>query len=141
MAKKKFVLIGAGSMAFSQALITAIGGEESFRGSTIALVDVNEESLNTMRKLTDKMIKEKDWDLNLEYSTDRVEVLPGADVISMTIAVGGYDAYTHDVMIPSKYGYVQSVGDSTGLGGMSRALRHVPVMVDIGNDINKPKFQ
>ena len=137
MAAKKFVLIGAGSMAFSQALITAIGGSKSFRGSTIALVDINEESLDTMQKLTSRLTKEMDWDLNVEYSTDRTEVLSGADVISVTIAVGGDEAYQRDILIPSKYGYVQGVGDTTGIAGVARALRHVPVMVEIADDVSK----
>lgn len=137
MSAKKFVLIGAGSMAFSQALISAIGGTESFRGSTIALVDINEEALDTMRKLTAKLIDQMGWDLKLQYSTDRTEVLPGADVVSVTIAVGGDSAYEKDILIPTSYGYVQGVGDTTGISGLARALRHVPVMVEIAMDVYK----
>ena len=133
----KFILIGAGSMAFSQSLISAIGCTPEFRGCTVGLVDVNEESLDIMKRLTNRLVREMDWDINFEASTDRRELLPGADAVAVTIAVGGFDAYEKDILIPTKYGYVQSVGDTTGPGGLIRAMRHVPVMMDIARDVKE----
>jgi len=73
--------------------------------------------------------------LGVTASLDRREVLPGATVVITTIAVGGRRAWEQDVFIPRRYGIYQPVGDSVMPGGTSRALRMVPPMVDIANDV------
>jgi alpha-galactosidase len=82
-----------------------------------------------------KLIALKDADIELSYSTDRREVLAGADHVVCTIGVGGRRAWEQDVFIPRKYGIYQPVGDTIGPGGISRAMRMVPAMVSIANDV------
>jgi alpha-galactosidase len=66
---------------------------------------------------------------------NRREVLSGADVVTVSIGVGGTTAWDMDLDIPYKYGIVQPVGDTSGPGGLGRALRHTPILVGIGKDI------
>lgn len=134
--RKRIVLIGAGSAVFTQGLIADFIKAEDRLGSwEIALVDINKETLGYIDKLAKKMIKEKGSDLKIISTTDRREVLPEADVITTTIAVGGRRAWENDVFIPRKYDIYQPVGDTTMPGGISRALRMIPVMFDITKDI------
>jgi alpha-galactosidase len=134
-AKKRIVLIGAGSMVFSAGLMRDLVLSTFLAGSTIALVDINESKLDLMARVAERMIQQEDADLHLEKATDRREVLADADYVITTISVGGQPAWQHDLKIPLKHGIVQSVGDSVGPGGISRAMRHIPLMVNIARDM------
>lgn len=81
------------------------------------------------------MINEKEADIELEWSADRCDCLPGADYIVTTIGVGGRRAWEQDVFIPRKYGINQPVGDTAMPGGISRAMRMIPAMLDIVRDV------
>ena len=67
----------------------------------------------------------------IEQTTDRTNALDGADAVVVTISTGGLKAMAHDLEIPEKYGIFQTVGDTTGPGGLSRSLRNIPVFLDL----------
>lgn len=134
---KKIVLIGAGSVVFSQELIVNLL-KKSWRNKWhIALVDTDPNALQAISKLSAKIIDYLGVDAKLSYSTDRCEVLPGADYVVATVGVGGRRAWEQDVLIPRKYGIMQPLGDTTMVGGISRTMRMVPALVDIAKDIQK----
>ncbi|MBS4204632.1 hypothetical protein [Lederbergia citrea] len=137
MNRKKIVLIGAGSAVFTQGLVADFIMAKGFGLWEIALVDINEQALHSITTLTNKMVKEKNADIVITSSSNRRDVLPDADVVITTIAVGGRRAWENDVIIPRKYGIYQPVGDTTMPGGISRALRMIPVMIDISKDIKE----
>jgi alpha-galactosidase len=68
---------------------------------------------------------------------DRREALEGADAVLCTILAGGVDVWKHDVLIPEKYGVDTNVGDTRGPSGIFRALRTIPVMLDICRDVEE----
>jgi len=129
------VVIGAGSLAFTPRFIVDLILSEEMRGSKIALVDLDAAKLDFMTKLANKLIEEKKADLEVEGTTDRRDVLKGADFVISTIAVGGAKATELDVEIPKKYGIYTSIGDTVGPQGFSRALRHIPPTIDICRDM------
>ncbi len=138
MMKKKMVIIGAGSAMFTQGLVTDLiesnpGGHEW----SIALCDIDEKVLNDVTLLVRKMLDAKHLDVELTSSPNRCDVLPGADYVVSTIGVGGRRAWEKDVYIPRKYGIFQPVGDTAMPGGISRAMRMVPAMVDIVKDTKR----
>lgn len=133
--RKKVVLIGAGSAVFTQGLIADFISATDVGPLTIALVDIDEAVLAAITTVVQQMIELKQADICLQSSTDRRQMLPGADVVVTTIAVGGRRAWELDVFIPRKYGIYQPVGDTTMPGGISRALRMIPAMLDITNDV------
>ncbi|MGQ9686861.1 MAG: family 4 glycosyl hydrolase, partial [Thiobacillaceae bacterium] len=135
MDRKKIVIIGAGSAMFTQGLVADLivtGG-----AWTLGLVDIDPSALDVAAGLSRRMVEAKGADVLLESSTDRRDLLPGADVVVTTIGVGGRRAWEADVYIPRKYGIYQPVGDTVMPGGISRALRMIPAMVDIANDVLK----
>jgi len=134
--RKKIVLIGAGSAVFTKGLIADFI-QSNFGTWEIALCDINATILDSITKLAKKMVEQKKADIIITASTDRKQLLPGADFIVTTIAVGGRRAWEQDVKIPRKYGIYQPVGDSIMPGGISRAQRMIPVMVDIAKDIER----
>ena len=133
----KIVIVGAGSVVFSRKLIADIVLTDKLSGSTIALCDIDPEGLEVTSQLARRMVAEAKADIEVKSSTDRRDVLPGADYVIQTIAIGGKIAWENDLNIPMKYGIVQPVGDSVGPGGVSRALRILPVVVDICRDMEK----
>lgn len=134
--RKKIVLIGAGSAVFTKGLIADFI-QSGFGKWEIALCDINPVILESITKLAKKMVEQKGTDILISASTDRKELLPGADFVVTTIAVGGRRAWEQDVKIPRKYKIYQPVGDSIMPGGISRAQRMIPVMVEIARDIER----
>jgi alpha-galactosidase len=136
--KKKLVLIGAGSAVFTKGLIADFI-QSDFGEWEIGLCDINGEILEAVVKLAQKMVEVKDQThrIKITHSTDRRDLLPGADFVVTTIAVGGRKAWEQDVQIPRKYGIYQPVGDSIMPGGIARAQRMIPQMIDIANDVKE----
>jgi len=133
----KIVIIGAGSTVFTPGLIADLTGSKLFSDATVALVDINPQSAETMARYAKRVARERGVGLQVEYATDRRDVLPGADFVTVTIAVGGVRAWEKDVRIPEAHGVWQTVGDSVGPGGVFRALRHVPELVAIARDMEE----
>lgn len=134
--RKKIVLIGAGSAVFTKGLVADFI-QAGYGAWEIALCDINPEILKSVEKLAKKMVEQKKADIMITASTDRCELLPGADFVVTTIAVGGRGAWEKDVKIPRKYGIYQPVGDSVMPGGISRAQRMIPVMIEIAKDVER----
>jgi len=134
--RRKMVLIGAGSSVFAKGLILDLIGRKEEQWH-LSLVDIDGKVLESIYALGSKMIKQKGADIVLDRSTDRRDVLSGADYVVTTIGVGGRRAWEQDVFIPRKYGLYQSVGDATGPGGVSRTMRMIPPMVEIARDVQK----
>jgi len=137
MNRKKMVLIGAGSAMFTQGLVADLILAPELGPWTVGLVDIDPEALEMVERLVRRMIEARAADVELSASTDRGDVLPGADVVVTTIAVGGRRAWETDVFIPRQYGVFQPVGDSVMPGGISRALRQIPPMLDIARDVQR----
>lgn len=137
MKKRKVVLIGAGSAMFTQGLVADFIMAKEFGIWELALVDINEKALTSITTLTKKMVKDKNANIVVTSSSNRRDVLPGADIVITTIAVGGRRAWENDVIIPRKYGISQPVGDTTMPGGIFRSLRMIPVMLNIAKNIKE----
>ncbi len=139
MVRKKLVLIGAGSAMFTRGLLMDLIEKEKKTKEKwhMALVDIDPSALEPTRLLCEKMVKASEADIEISYSTDRCEVLSNADYVVSTIGVGGRRAWEQDVFIPRKYGIYQPVGDSVAPGGISRAMRMIPALLDITGDIVK----
>jgi len=133
----KITIIGAGSLVFSRQLIWDILSFPELSDSEIFLMDIDEERLNLIVQLAQKMVEDKGWGAKIKSTLDRREALKGADYVIITIEVGGLDAYLNDIKIPDKYGINQNVGDTIGPGGVFRAFRTIPVLLDICKDMEK----
>ena len=129
------VIIGAGSVCFTQGLVMDLIKNPGKCNWQLALVDTDATALDSITKLVKKMIQAKNADIEFSCSTDRRDVLSGSDYVISTIGVGGRRAWEQDVFIPRKYGVYQPVGDTAMPGGISRALRMVPAIVDIVKDV------
>lgn len=133
----KIAFIGAGSFVFTRAVVRDILTFPALAHSTIALMDIDGKRLSFIKSAIDKIVTAGNYPAKVVATQDRVEALKGADGVVSTILVGGVQAWRSDIEIPKKYGVDINVGDTRGPAGIFRALRTIPVMLDICKDIER----
>ena len=133
----KIAFIGAGSFGFTRGLVRDILSFPALAHSTIALMDIDGERLSLIKSAIDKIVTAGNYPAKVVATKDRVEALKGADGVVCTILVGGVQVWRTDIEIPKKYGVNINVGDTRGPAGIFRALRTIPVMLDICKDIER----
>jgi alpha-galactosidase len=84
-----------------------------------------------------KVIQANGLKSKVSVTTDRREALTGADFVICAFQVGGVNAFELDYKIPLKYGVDQCIGDTLGPGGIFRALRSIPVILDVAKDMEE----
>ena len=134
---KKIAFIGAGSFGFTRELVKDILTFPALRDSTFVLMDIDKERLMYIEKAVGKIIEAGQYPAKVTATTNRKEALKDADGVVCTILAGGVRIWRYDVEIPKKYGVDINVGDTRGPAGIFRALRTIPVMLDICRDIEK----
>ena len=134
---KKIAFIGAGSFGFTRSLVRDILSFPALEDATIALMDIDEERLSYIEEAVNRIIKDGNYGAKVIATTDRIEALKDADGVVITILQGGVQVWRHDIEIPKKYGVDINVGDTRGPAGIFRALRTIPVMLDICKDIDQ----
>ncbi|MFZ5826571.1 MAG: hypothetical protein ACOY94_19940 [Bacillota bacterium] len=136
MARTRICIVGGGSYNWSPILLTDLAAARDLSG-TVVLHDINPRALEEIQQLGRRIMAAAGAAFEVEASTDLEESLRGAEYVIVTITTGGLEAMRHDLEIPLKYGIYQSVGDTVGPGGLSRALRNIPVMVNIARAMEK----
>lgn len=137
MAKAKIVLVGAGSAVFGLRLVRDLIDTPSLADSHLVLVDIDAERLDLVHGLGQRLVTENQSQLKLSKCEDYTRALDGADFVITTVASGGTEAWLNDVNIPRKYCYYYAVADTLGPGGMSRAFRTIPIVLDIAKEMEK----
>ncbi len=134
----KITFIGAGSTVFAKNLLGDILSQPELADATIALFDIDERRLELSHRVGMRVAETLGVAPTFVATTDREAALDGADYALNMIQVGGYDPATiTDFEIPKRYGLEQTIGDTLGVGGIMRALRTVPVLVDIAHDMER----
>jgi alpha-galactosidase len=131
----KVAMIGAGSVVFSKNLTGDILGFPEFKNATFSYMDVDPQRLEVGAALCRKVAKALGASPRIEATQDRREALDGADFVINMVQVGGYDATLADFEIPRKYGLRFTIADTTGPGGLFRALRTFPVLTGLCRDM------
>lgn len=134
---KKFAFIGGGSFGFTRKLVTDLLTFPAFADAHIALMDIDEERLDAIYRGVRKIIAAGHYPATVTKGTCRAEALEGADGVLCTILAGDVDVWQYDITIPKAYGVDLNVGDTRGPAGIFRALRTIPVMLDICADIQR----
>ena len=135
MANTKFAFIGGGSLQWGPQLMTDIALTPGLENSHVSLYDLNAELVEMMLHLGQVIGQQTGTGLQVSAETDRKRALEGADFVIFCIAQGGLAAMQADIEIPWRHGIAQPVGDTIGPGGISRALRHIPVVVEVAQEM------
>jgi alpha-galactosidase len=137
MKTTKIVYIGAGSMCFGLSLFKDIFTSKELNGSTLSLVDIDEENLERMYKLALKMNEASGIGLKIEKTLNRREALSGAEFVVNSIAIERCALWKYDFEIPKKYGIRQTLGENGGPGGLFFSMRTIPLIMDIIRDMEE----
>jgi alpha-galactosidase len=131
----RIVHVGAASTVFNPRLIADFARSRILAPATLVLIDPDERALEMMARVGQRIVDVSGADLELVATTDHRKALEGASFVITTIGVGGAAAWQADVEIPEQRGIRQTVGDTVGPGGVLRALRQIPVHLDIARAI------
>ena len=138
----KITFMGAGSTVFAKNVLGDCMCRESLKDSEIALYDIDAERL----KESETVLKSLNANINSKRAKitsylgeeNRKKALQNANFVVNAIQVGGYKPSTViDFEIPKKYGLRQTIADTLGIGGIFRALRTIPVMLDFAHDMEE----
>ncbi len=134
----KICLIGAGSTVFARRLVGDVLLTPGLQDSEIALHDIDLSRLKTSEIVTQRMARTLGLNNRVIATTDRRKALRDADYVILMMQVGGYQPSTViDFEIPKKYGLRQTIADTLGVGGIMRALRTIPVIKGILEDMEE----
>jgi alpha-galactosidase len=135
----KVALVGAGSTVFARNLIgDLLGFPEPAEGTTVALMDIDEERLRTSELVARRVADALGAKARVEATLDRRAALDGADYVITMMQVGGYrPATVTEFEIPKRFGLRQTIGDTIGIGGIMRGLRTIPVVLDVCRDMEE----
>jgi len=132
----KIAFIGAGSVVFAKNLLGDVLSFPALADAHIALMDVDGERLHVAERMANKVAAALGARPTITAHTDRRSALAGAGYVINAIQVGGYrPATVVDFDVPKRHGLRQTIGDTMGIGGIMRALRTIPVLLDICRDI------
>lgn len=135
--KPKVVVIGAGSLFFGRQSIWQMVHSAYLNNGTLALVDMNGEKLAKMVRLAEMVARDNNVALRVEGSTDRREVLKDADFVVLSFAEQSVKYRGIDCQVSLKYGIRMCSGDTIGPGGIFRAMRELPVIMECVKDIEE----
>jgi alpha-galactosidase len=132
----KIAYIGGGSRYWAQMVMTDLALCPHLTGE-IALYDIDYEAALRNVARAEEIYGHPDarTTFRVEAYRDVEPVLRDADFVILSILPGPMQMFANDLDIPKKYGILQTVGDTTGPGGISRALRSVPIYLDYAHQI------
>src|SRR4028119_1271945 len=133
----KVAMIGAGSVVFSKNLTGDILSFQEFKDATFSYMDIDEERLQVGADLCRKVGKALNANPRIEATLDRRAALRDANFVINMVQIGGFDSTLVDFEIPRKYGLNFTIADTTGPGGVFRALRTFPMLSGLARDMEE----
>jgi len=133
----KIAIIGAGSIIFCKTLILDVLATKGLENSEFALMAPSTKRTPQVERFVNRVIKANSLPAKVWVTTDRREAVRDADYVITTFQVGGIKGFEYDYKIPLKHGVDQCIGDTLGPGGIFRALRSIPVMLDLAKDMEE----
>jgi alpha-galactosidase len=133
--RPKIAMIGAGSVVFAQHLLGDIMSWPEFRTPHLALMDIDPDRLAVAERMAQKLAEALGAEPEIKAYKTRKPALDGADYVINTIQVGGFAATKIDFEVPKKYGFRQTIADTNSIGGIFRALRTMPVVLDMAREM------
>jgi len=133
MARIKLAYIGGGSTRAAGTMASFVHQGENFDGSEVVLIDLDEERLDIVKTIAQKMANGRGLDLTFTSTTNRREGLQDCDAVLTSFRAGGFEARYLDESIPLKHGVIGQ--ETQAPGGFFMALRSIHVMKSIIQDM------
>ncbi|MEW5785863.1 MAG: alpha-glucosidase/alpha-galactosidase [Bacillota bacterium] len=134
----KVALIGAGSVVFANSVLGDLLTFEELKDELhFSLMDIDADRLNVSEGCARRRIQYNRSKATVEATPDLDQALEKADYVINMVQVGGLEATRVDFNVPARYGLKQTIADTHGIGGVFRALRTIPVVLDICGRMEK----
>ena len=134
----KITVIGAGSASFGENTLSAIMRSKKLKGSTLALVDRNADSLDIVHRLANRLNVEWDAGFVITAHTNHQDALSDSQFVVNAIEVGAREnLWQRDFEIPIKYGVRQPYAENGGPGGFAHAARNIGPIMQIAHDMEQ----
>jgi 6-phospho-beta-glucosidase len=127
----KLAVIGSGS-TYTPELVSGLSRLEV---SELALHDIDAERREVVGALAGRMLDAQGYSGGLELTDDLDRALDGADYVLIQIRVGGQEARLRDETVPLACGCIGQ--ETTGAGGLAKAFRTVPVVLEIAERVRE----
>jgi alpha-galactosidase len=137
MSQPNIVVIGAGSASFGPESVIGLAREPELHGGRVVLVDVDLESLSKVATLAERVNERYGARLEIQASVDRREALEGADYVIVSVEEGRIESWRKDWQLPIDHGMRHVMGENGGPGGLSHALRTIPLVLGICRDVEQ----
>jgi alpha-galactosidase len=133
----KVAIVGAGSIVFCKTLVLDILATKGLEDTEFVLMAPSKKRTPQVESFINRVIKDNHLSARVSLTTDQKEALQGANYVIATFQVGGIKGFEHDYTIPLKHGVDQCIGDTLGPGGVFRALRSIPAIVELAKDMEQ----
>ena len=125
----KVAVVGGGSTYTPELVEGFVTRGDRLPVDELVLLDIDRERLDVVGALAERMMRRAGWSGRLTLTDDRVEAIDGADFVIVQLRVGGNQARYRDETIPPRFGCIGQ--ETTGPGGFAKALRTVPVVLEL----------
>lgn len=137
MSSPTITIIGAGSLFFGRQAIWALNNLEGFRGATLRLVDTDPLHLKAMAQLAENAATSSGSGVRVEAHAEFREALPGSDFVVLSFSRRNAHYRRVDCEISARYGIRMCSGDTIGPGGVFRAARELPLILEICQEVER----
>jgi 6-phospho-beta-glucosidase len=131
----KVTVMGGGSSYTPELINGFLERVHTFPMTELWLVDVLPERLEVVGGFAQRMVKAKGEPFQVHLTTDRRAGIAGASYVTTQLRVGWMEARRQDEYLGRRFGLVGQ--ETTGIGGMAKALRTIPVILDIARDMEE----
>ena len=138
MEKIRVCIIGGGSRLWAIQFLKDLTLQDK-QGAHVVLYDIDKNAAENNEEVANEIfrINGKADVLSVSVASTLDEGLRGADFVIIAIEPGLTEIRKFDLELPEEYGILQSVGDTTGPGGLMRARRAIPLFIDFARAIEK----
>ncbi|WP_392558444.1 alpha-glucosidase/alpha-galactosidase [Orbus mooreae] len=138
MTAPKITFIGAGSTVFVKNILGDIFHRPALKNAHIALMDINETRLQESAIVVKKLMQSARATGQISCHTNQKEALEKSDFVIVAFQIGGYEPCTViDFDVCKRHGLEQTIADTLGPGGIMRALRTIPHLWKICEDMTE----
>ncbi len=131
----KVAVIGGGSTYTPELIDGLAARRDRLPIRELVLHDLSEERLAVVGGLAGRMLRRLEWDGDLRLTTNPEEAVDGADFVLVQLRVGGQQARLVDETLPLRFGTIGQ--ETTGAGGLAKALRTVPLVLDLADLVRR----
>ncbi len=131
----KVTVFGGGSSYTPELINGFLACAGSFPLTELWLVDISQERLDIVGGFARRMVEAKGAPFAVHLTTNQQEAIKGAGYVTTQLRVGGMEARRNDEYLGKRYGLVGQ--ETTGVGGMAKALRTIPVILSIARDMRQ----